>query len=45
VAVIFDHIDPLWNGGADDNTNVQGLCVAHSNAKTAAETKERFRSQ
>lgn len=40
-AVIFDHVVPLWKGGADDDTNVQGLCQEHSDAKTAAEAKER----
>lgn len=40
-ATIFDHVVPLWKGGPDDDTNVQGLCVECSDAKTAAEAKER----
>ncbi len=36
-----DHIVPLWQGGADDETNFQTLCIPHHKAKTAAEAKER----
>lgn len=41
VATQVDHIIPLWNGGADDESNYQSLCVPHHDAKTAAEAKER----
>jgi 5-methylcytosine-specific restriction protein A len=32
-----DHIVPLAEGGADDDTNTQGLCDAHHEAKSLAE--------
>jgi len=32
-----DHITPLWQGGADDESNYQTLCEAHHKAKTARE--------
>lgn len=37
----LDHIVPLWNGGADDERNLQGLCVEHHRTKTAREAAER----
>lgn len=36
-----DHVVPLWEGGADDATNYQSLCVEHHQAKTAEEAKRR----
>lgn len=38
LAVIRDHIKPLGEGGADDDANVQPLCQACSDIKTAAES-------
>ena len=32
-----DHIVPLFNGGADDETNLQGLCEDCHKAKTRAD--------
>jgi 5-methylcytosine-specific restriction protein A len=32
-----DHVVPLWDGGADDETNYQSLCVECHKVKTAAE--------
>lgn len=32
-----DHITPLWQGGADDESNYQTLCEPHHKAKTARE--------
>ena len=29
-----DHIVPLFKGGADDETNLQSLCVEHHSIKT-----------
>lgn len=39
-----DHVVPLWEGGADDETNYQTLCHEHHAAKTADEAKRRGRS-
>lgn len=36
-AVELDHIVPLHKGGADDETNVQGLCRPCHAAKSATE--------
>lgn len=36
-----DHVVPLWDGGADDETNFQTLCVTCHEAKTAGEAKRR----
>jgi 5-methylcytosine-specific restriction protein A len=41
VAITPDHITPLENGGADDETNLQSLCKACHDIKTAAEATER----
>jgi 5-methylcytosine-specific restriction protein A len=38
LAVIRDHIVPLAEGGPDTDDNVQPLCQACSDAKTAAES-------
>ena len=40
-AVVPDHIIPLWQGGADDDSNLQSLCQAHHDEKTAREAAER----
>jgi len=32
-----DHIVPLYEGGADDDNNTQGLCAKHHDAKSLAE--------
>jgi 5-methylcytosine-specific restriction endonuclease McrA len=37
-AVIRDHIVPLAEGGSDDDDNIQPLCRACSDAKTATES-------
>ncbi|MDQ0082929.1 5-methylcytosine-specific restriction protein A [Variovorax boronicumulans] len=42
-AVVPDHITPLWQGGADDDTNLQSLCQEHHDEKTAREAAERAR--
>lgn len=33
----LDHIIPLWQGGAESDSNRQWLCKAHHKAKTAEE--------
>lgn len=35
VATELDHKVPLCKGGADDESNFQGLCAEHHKAKTA----------
>jgi 5-methylcytosine-specific restriction enzyme A len=35
--VELDHVLPLFKGGADDDTNRQGLCAACHAVKTAAD--------
>jgi 5-methylcytosine-specific restriction protein A len=37
----WDHIVPLWDGGADTEANLQGLCHEHHAAKSALEAKAR----
>ena len=37
-ATEIDHIRPLWDGGADDSSNRQGLCDDCHAQKTAAES-------
>lgn len=38
-----DHIQPLWDGGSDDDSNKETLCVPCHDAKTAREAAERAR--
>jgi 5-methylcytosine-specific restriction protein A len=38
LATIRDHVKPLAEGGLDDDSNVQPLCQACSDEKTAAES-------
>jgi 5-methylcytosine-specific restriction protein A len=38
VAMIRDHITPLFEGGKDVESNIQPLCQRCSDAKTAAES-------
>lgn len=37
----YDHVVPLWKGGADEDANMQGLCLACHEVKTAAEATAR----
>jgi 5-methylcytosine-specific restriction protein A len=37
-ATQIDHVIPLWNGGADDECNRQGLCDACHDKKTSIES-------
>lgn len=39
-----DHVNPLWAGGKDDDTNYQTLCIDHHKAKTAREARDRARA-
>ena len=41
-AVELDHVIPLWKGGADHESNEQGLCREHHAQKTAREQRERM---
>lgn len=43
IATIRDHIIPLAEGGLDDETNVQPLCQACSDAKSAQEIRRGLR--
>lgn len=40
-AVIVDHRTPLFEGGSNDDSNLQGLCIPHHDAKSAEEEKRR----
>ena len=40
-ATQLDHIIPLWQGGKDDESNYQSLCVPCHDEKTAEEAKQR----
>lgn len=40
-ATIVDHIKPLRQGGRDDETNYQSLCVRCNNRKTARDGSKR----
>jgi 5-methylcytosine-specific restriction enzyme A len=42
-ATVPDHVVPLWKGGPDDESNLQSLCKAHHDVKSAAEAIERAR--
>lgn len=44
VADEVDHIVPLVDGGADDESNYQSLCKDHHKTKTAAENSARGRA-
>jgi 5-methylcytosine-specific restriction protein A len=39
----WDHVVPLWAGGADTEDNLAGLCKPHHDAKSAREAAERAR--
>ena len=41
VAFNIDHIVPLWDGGTNDRSNLQGVCVTCHGAKTGAEARAR----
>jgi 5-methylcytosine-specific restriction protein A len=43
VGRVVDHIQPLWDGGSDEDDNKQLLCVPCHDVKTRAETGERTR--
>lgn len=38
---VVDHIEPLWNGGSDDDSNKQLLCHPCHDEKTAREAAQR----
>jgi 5-methylcytosine-specific restriction protein A len=40
----WDHVVPLWAGGADDESNLQGLCLEHHREKSNKEVKARASS-
>lgn len=42
-ATRLDHVIPLIDGGKDDESNLQSLCIACHDAKTAEEAKARGR--
>lgn len=37
----LDHRVPLWQGGEDNESNLQGLCYEHHALKTAREATQR----
>ena len=37
----IDHIVPLWNGGTNERSNLQGVCVSCHDEKTGTETRVR----
>lgn len=39
--VDVDHIVPLWEGGPDDESNLQSICRGHHTKKSAEETIRR----
>jgi 5-methylcytosine-specific restriction protein A len=41
IAAEVDHVVPLWKGGTNERSNLQGLCEAHHARKTAREAAER----
>lgn len=40
-ATLVDHVIPLSQGGADHESNYQGLCATCHNRKTAKERKKK----
>lgn len=40
-ATEVDHIVPLWQGGSEDDSNLQPLCAECHNVKTVAEAQQR----
>lgn len=44
-AVEFDHVVPLADGGADHESNMQGLCLDCHRRKTAIEQQRRIASR
>lgn len=40
-ATVVDHVEPLADGGVDNETNFQSLCADHHDIKTAAEATAR----
>jgi 5-methylcytosine-specific restriction endonuclease McrA len=44
-ATFLDHIVPLYAGGKNEWSNYQGLCKAHSFAKTGRENSARLKGQ
>ena len=42
-ATEVDHIDPLYKGGSNSSSNLQGLCHDCHAAKTAADLGQRVR--
>ncbi|QBP75394.1 HNH endonuclease [Herbaspirillum huttiense] len=45
IAVEVDHKTPLWRGGSNEQSNLQGLCKDHHDEKTAREAAERARGE
>ncbi len=41
----WDHEIPLWEGGVDDESNLQGLCFKHHKAKSEIERIRRARGR
>jgi 5-methylcytosine-specific restriction protein A len=37
----LEHIVPLWQGGAESDSNREWICTSHHQIKTAAEAKQR----
>lgn len=44
-AVQCDHVVPLWAGGVDDESNLQGLCIPCHDAKSKLEAAMRARGE
>lgn len=43
IAVEVDHKTPLWRGGSNEQSNLQGLCKDHHDEKSKREAAERAR--
>lgn len=43
-ATQVDHIDPLFAGGADDESNFQSICDEHHEIKSAGESRARAKA-